>query len=214
MDTPGLSIEPLSLLSSHNINHTFFDDVRVPASTMVGDENGGWGLITSQLNRERVTICSSGMVTKALEETIDFAKSTEMADGSKLIEKPWVQRNLAEVTAGVEFLRLMNWKVAWEVATKIDGKELTELDMDDMKTFIADSSAVKVFGTEFFHRAYRQMMEIYGPQATIAKGSIGHLTRLEMQYRSTIILTFGGGTNEMQRDLISQFGLGYPKADR
>lgn len=214
MDTPGLSIEPLSLLSSHNINHTLFDDVRVPASTIIGEENGGWGLITSQLNRERVTICSSGMVTKALDETVEFAQTTEMADGSKLIDKPWVQRNLAEVTAELEFLRLMNWKVAWEVATKIDGKELDELDFDDMKTFIADSSSVKVFGTEFFHRAYRKLMEVYGPQATIAKGSIGHLTRLEMQYRSTIILTFGGGTNEMQRDLISQFGLGYPKADR
>ncbi|MEO0495706.1 MAG: acyl-CoA dehydrogenase family protein, partial [Actinomycetota bacterium] len=96
----------------------------------------------------------------------------------------------------------------------IDGKELAELDFEHMKAFIADSSSVKVFGTEFFHRSYRKLMEIYGPQATIAKGSIGHLTRLEMQYRSTIILTFGGGTNEMQRDLISQFGLGYPKADR
>ena len=214
MDTPGLSIEPLSLLSSHDINHTFFDDVRVPASTMIGDENGGWGLITSQLNRERVTICSSGMVTKALEETVEHARTTKLADGSMLIDAPWVQRNLAEVTAGVEFLRLMNWKVAWEVATRIDGREPAELDMADMGRFIADSSSVKVFGTEFFLRAYRQMMEIYGPQAAIAKGSIGHLTRLEMMYRSTPILTFGGGTNEMQRDLISQFGLGYPRADR
>ena len=214
MDTPGLSIEPLHLLSSHNINHTFFDDVRVPASTMVGEENGGWGLITSQLNRERVTICSSGMVTKALEETVEFAKTTELADGSKLIDRPWVQRNLAEVHAGVEFLRLMNWKVAWQVAANIDGKAPDELDMNDMMRFVADSSSVKVYGTEFFHAAYRKLMEIYGPQATIAKGSIGHLTRLEMQYRSTIILTFGGGTNEMQRDLISQFGLGYPRADR
>jgi len=100
------------------------------------------------------------------------------------------------------------------VATAIDGRAPDELDMNDMTTFIADSSSVKVYGTEFFLRAYRQMMEIYGPQATIAAGSIGHLTRLEMQYRSALILTFGGGTNEMQRDLIAQFGLGYPKADR
>jgi alkylation response protein AidB-like acyl-CoA dehydrogenase len=214
MDTPGISIEPLHLLSSHNINHTFFDDVRVPASTLIGEENGGWGLITSQLNRERVTICSSGMVTKALEETVEYAKTTRLADGSRLIDRPWVQRNLAEVSAGVEFLRLMNWKVAWEVATRIDGRETEELDMNDMTRFIADSSSVKVYGTEFFHRGYRKLMEVYGPQATIAKGSIGHLTRLEMQYRSTIILTFGGGTNEMQRDLVAQFGLGYPRADR
>ena len=211
MDTPGLSIQPLDLLSTHNINHTFFDDVRVPASTLIGEENGGWGLITSQLNRERVTICSSGMVTKALEETIDHARNTKRADGSRLIDAPWVQRNLAEVTAGLEYLRLANWQVAWTVANKIDGRQP---DMDTIARFVADSSGVKVYGTEFYTRAYRRLMEVYGPRATIARGSVGHLTRLEMQYRSTVILTFGGGTNEMQRDLISQFGLGYPKADR
>jgi alkylation response protein AidB-like acyl-CoA dehydrogenase len=211
MDTPGLTIEPLDLLSSHNINHTFFDDVRVPASTLIGEENGGWGLITSQLNRERVTICSSGMVIKALDETIDYARNTKQADGTRLIDEPWVQRNLAEVTAGLEYLKLANWKVAWTVANKIDGHEP---EMDTVTGFIADSSAVKVYGTEYYTRAYRKLMEIYGPRATIAKGQIGHLTRLEMQYRSTVILTFGGGTNEMQRDLVSQFGLGYPKADR
>ena len=211
MDTPGLSIQPLDLLSTHDINHTFFDDVRVPASTLIGEENGGWGLITSQLNRERVTICSSGMVTKALEETIDYAKNTKRADGTRLIDAPWVQRNLAEVSAGLEYLRLANWQVAWTVANKIDGQQP---DTDTIAGFIADSSGVKVYGTEFYTRAYRKLMEVYGPQATVARGSIGHLTRLEMQYRSTVILTFGGGTNEMQRDLISQFGLGYPKADR
>ena len=211
MDTPGLTIEPLSLLSSHDINHTFFDDCRVPASTLVGEENGGWGLITSQLNRERVTICSSGMVSRALEETIDWARNTRRSDGSRVIDQPWVQRNLAEVTAGLEFLRLANWKVAWTVATKIDGREP---DFDAIKGFIADSSSVKVYGTEFFTRAYRRLMEVYGPEAAIAEGSLGHVSRLEMQYRSTVILTFGGGTNEMQRDLISQFGLGYPRADR
>ena len=211
MDTPGLSIQPLDLLSTHNINHTFFDDVRVPASTLIGEENGGWGLITSQLNRERVTICSSGMVTKALEETIDYARNTKRADGTRLIDAPWVQRNLAEVTAGLEYLRLANWQVAWTVANKIDGRQP---DMDTIAGFVADSSGVKVYGTEFYTRAYRRLMEVYGPQAVIARGSVGHLTRLEMQYRSTVILTFGGGTNEMQRDLISQFGLGYPKADR
>ena len=73
---------------------------------------------------------------------------------------------------------------------------------------------MKVYGTEFFTRAYRKLMEIYGPEASIVHGSIGHLSRLEGTYRGTVILTFGGGTNEMQRDLVSQFGLGYPRADR
>jgi len=211
MDTPGIKIEPLDLLSSHDINHTFFDDVRVPASTLVGEENGGWGLITSQLNRERVTICSSGMVQGMLDETIRWAAETKQADGSRVIDTPWVQRNLAEVTAKLEMLRLANWKVAWTVAANIDGKEP---DMKTMTDFIAISSAVKVYGTEFYTEAYRKLMQIFGPQAVIAEGSIGYLSKLESMYRSTVILTFGGGTNEMQRDLVAQFGLGYPKADR
>ena len=211
MDTPGITVEPLDLLSSHNINSIYFDDCRIPGSCLVGEENGGWGLITSQLNRERVTICSSGMASTALEETIRWAKETTRPDGSRVIDQPWVQRNLAEVTAGLEYLRLANWKVAWTVATEIDGQEP---DFDTITGFIADSSGVKVYGTEFFTRCFRKLMEVYGPQATIAEGSVGHLARLEMQYRSLVILTFGGGTNEMQRDLISQFGLGYPKADR
>ena len=211
MDTPGISIEPLDLLSSHNINHTFFDDCRVPASTLIGEENRGWGLITSQLNRERVTICSSGMVTKRLEECVEWAKSAKRADGSYVIDEPWVQRNLAEVAARLEFLRLANWKVAWTVANRIDG---AEPDMDTIAAFVADSSAVKVSGTEFYVDAYRKLMQVYGQRAYVVEGSPGYLSRLEMMYRSTVILTFGGGTNEMQRDLISQFGLGYPRASR
>ena len=211
MDTPGISIEPLDLLSSHDINHTFFDDCRIPASTMIGEENRGWGLITSQLNRERVTICSSGMVTKRFEECVEWAKSAKRADGSYVIDEPWVQRNLAEVAARLEFLRLANWKVSWTVANKIDG---AEPDMATIAGFVADSSAVKVSGTEFFVDAYRKLMQVYGQRSYVVEGSPGYLTRLEMMYRSTIILTFGGGTNEMQRDLISQFGLGYPRASR
>lgn len=211
MDTPGISIEPLDLLSSHDINHTFFDDCRVPAAALIGEENRGWGLITSQLNRERVTICSSGMVSKRLDECVEWAKSAKRADGTCVIDEPWVQRNLAEVAARLEFLRLANWKVAATVANKIDG---AEPDMATVAGFVADSSAVKVSGTEFYVDAYRKLMQVYGQRSYVVEGSPGSLSRLEMMYRSTVILTFGGGTNEMQRDLISQFGLGYPRASR
>ena len=161
----------------------------MPASTLIGEENRGWGLITSQLNRERVTICSSGMVTKRFEECVEWAKSAKRADGSYVIDEPWVQRNLAEVAARLEFLRLANWKVAWTVANKIDG---AEPDMATIAGFVADSSAVKVSGTEFFVDAYRKLMQVYGQRSYVVEGSPGYLTRLEMMYRSTIILTFGG----------------------
>jgi hypothetical protein len=65
MDTPGIKVVPMSLLGNHNINYTFFDDVRVPATNLVGGENNGWTLITNQLNHERVTLCSPGIVVIA-----------------------------------------------------------------------------------------------------------------------------------------------------
>ncbi len=200
IDTPGITLEPLNLLSSHNINHTFFDDVRVPASMIIGEENQGWRLITSQLNRERVTLCSSATVERAIETTVTWAKETTRADGTRVIDIPWVRRNLAEVTAELDYLRLLNWKVAWQVTAK-------HLD-------VADSSAVKVYGTEFYTRAFRRLMQVYNELGYLKQEDPGLGSSLEMMYRSMVILTFGGGTNEMQRDLITMFGMGFPRADR
>lgn len=202
MDTPGITIQPLSLIGDHDINSVFFDDVRVPAKYLVGEENAGWTLITTQLNRERVTLCSSGVVDRAYTEVRDWAKTTLRPDGSRIVDQEWVQINLAKVHAKLEFLRLINWKVAWAS---------TQGALD-----VADASTVKVFGTEFYQEAYRLLFEVMGPIGYIKAGSPGSVlrARLESAYRGTIILTFGGGTNETQRDLISMFGLGFPRATR
>jgi alkylation response protein AidB-like acyl-CoA dehydrogenase len=200
--TPGIKIDPMHLLSEHDINTVFFDDVRVPASCLVGKENQGWRLITSQLNHERVTLCSSGLLAAAYEEVVAWARATATAEGSRVIDQEWVQIALARVHAGLEFLRLINWKVAW---TGTQGR----LD-------VADASTIKVFGTEFYLEAFRHLMEIIGPRAYLQRGSADAVgvARLEMLYRSLLILTFGGGTNEVQRDLIGMFGLGLPRMPR
>jgi alkylation response protein AidB-like acyl-CoA dehydrogenase len=202
MKTPGIKVEPMQLLSEHNINTVYFDDVRVPASNLVGGENKGWNLITNQLNHERVTLCSPGMLDQSFIETRRWAQKTKLPDGRRVIDQEWVQISLARVYAGLEFLRLMNWKVAW---TGMQGK----LD-------VADASTVKVFGTEFYLESFRLLMEIIGPRSYLKRGSpeAMPLGRLETLYRSLIILTFGGGTNEVQRDLIGMFGLGLPRALR
>jgi len=199
-NTPGIRVEPLHLLSEHNINATFFDDVRVPASNLVGGENNGWTLITNQLNHERVTLCSSGIIDRCLEETRAWAQNTKLADGRRVIDQEWVQINLARVRAKLEFLRLMNWKVAWTA---------TQGGLD-----VADASTTKVFGTEFYLEAFRLLMEVLGEAAYLNGSSEDAVLRgrLEMSYRSLIILTFGGGTNEIQRDLIGMFGLGLPRS--
>jgi alkylation response protein AidB-like acyl-CoA dehydrogenase len=202
MSTPGISLTPMSLLSEHDINYTFFDDVRVPASCLVGGENNGWSLVTSQLNHERVTLCSSGVIERVLTDVQRWAQETKLADGRRVIDQEWVRINLARVRARLEFLRLINWKVAWTA---------TQGHLD-----VADASSIKVFGTEFYLEAFRLMFEVIGERGYLQDGSPEAVLRgrLERNYRSMLILTFGGGTNEIQRDLIAMFGLGFPRASR
>jgi alkylation response protein AidB-like acyl-CoA dehydrogenase len=202
MKSPGLEVEPMDLLSDHNICTTFLDDVRVPAKNLVGGENKGWGLITSQLNHERVTICSPGILDKCFQGTRKWAQEKRLPDGRRVIDQEWVQVNLARVFAGLEFLKLINWKVAWSA---------TEDRLD-----VADASTTKVFGTEWYMESFRLLMEVLGQRGYLKRGSPeaeikGHLETL---YRGLLILTFGGGTNEIQRDLIGMFGLGLPRAPR
>jgi hypothetical protein len=186
-----------------NTNITYYEDLRVPVGNLVGGENQGWNLITNQLNHERVTLCSSGVVERQLEDTIAWAAATKNADGTRVIDQEWVQINLAKVHAKLEFLKLANYRVAAD-ATR--GAPLNP----------ADASTIKVFGTEFYLEAFRLLMEIVGPSAPVKFGSPEAVLkgRLEARVRSMHILTFGGGTNEMQRDLIAIFGLNMPGSPR
>ena len=202
MDTPGIRVVPMTLLGDHNINYTFYEDVRVPAENLVGGENMGWSLITSQLNHERVTLCSPGIIERVLGDVRAWAQQTKLPDGRRVVDQEWVQEHLARVHAELEFLRLINWKVAWQA---------TQGRLD-----VADASSIKVFGTEFYLRAFRLLMEVIGQGGYLKRGSPAAVIagRLEMYARSMIILTFGGGTNEIQRDLIAIFGLGLPRSLR
>ena len=197
----GFSFTPVHTLSGATTSQTFYEDVRVPVSAIVGGLNEGWRLVTGQLNRERVALCSPAGVQRALAETCDWAANTKLADGSRLIDQQWVQANLGRVHAKVEFLKLINWKIAWGVTRGVSP---------------ADASATKVFGTEFATEAYRLLMECFGDEAFIRTDSPGAVLKghIEQAYRGSLILTFGGGTNEIQRDIIAMVGLGMPRAPR
>ena len=118
--------------------------------------------------------------------------------GGRVVDQPFVRANLARVKAKLEALRLLNWRQAWA--------------MTHGKLQMAEASAVKVFGSEFYIEAYQLLMEVVGPAATLRDGSPGAVLagRLERLYRTMLILTFGGGTNEVQRDIIAMAGLGLP----
>jgi alkylation response protein AidB-like acyl-CoA dehydrogenase len=197
----GFSFTPVRTVTGQTTSQTFYEDVRVPTSALVGEENRGWRLITGQLNRERVALCSAAGIQHSLAQVVEWAKETPTPGGGRVIDQQWVQANLGRVHAKVEFLKLINWKIAWGVGQGLNP---------------ADASATKVFGTEFATEAYRLLMECLGDDAYVDGDSPGAVLkgRLERMYRSALILTFGGGTNEIQRDIIAMVGLGMPRAPR
>jgi alkylation response protein AidB-like acyl-CoA dehydrogenase len=196
--SPGFKLTPTFTMGDVRTNTTYYENVRVGNRYLVGGENQGWGLIVSQLNHERVSLTPYGPSTKMLEEVVDWARATKLADGRRVIDQAWVRESLAWVKAKLEVLRLMQWKLAWS---------LTKGALHP-----ADASAVKVYATELYVQAYRKLMEVLGPLGTVRDGSPGAVCRgrLERMYRATLILTFGGGTNEVQRDIVAMAGLGLP----
>ena len=200
-DAPGFHWTPLRTVAGEFTSATFYDAVRVPAANLVGGENEGWRLITNQLNHERVAICPVSGILRSIADVEAWARAQTLADRTRVIDRQWVQVHLARLRARAEFLKLINWKLAWAADKGLNP---------------ADASATKVFGTEFALEAYRLLSEIVGQAGYLPQGSPGAVLRggLERSSRSQTIFTFGGGTNEVQRDIIAMIGLGMPRAPR
>jgi alkylation response protein AidB-like acyl-CoA dehydrogenase len=201
VDTPGFHWTPLATIAGDITSSTFYQDVRVPAANLVGAENQGWKIITNQLNHERVAICPSSGMLRSLTDVRRWAQDQTLADGRRVIDQEWVQTSLARVQAKIEVLKLLNWKVAWAA---------------DKGLSPADASATKVYGTEVALEVYRLLTEVVGQAGYLTERSAGAVLhgRLERNARSQTIFTFGGGTNEIQRDIIAMVGLGMPRSPR
>jgi alkylation response protein AidB-like acyl-CoA dehydrogenase len=195
--SPGFSRQPIRTVGGVTTNATFYDDVRVPAENLIGGENNGWRLITKQLNFERISLMTVGLLRRNLDAVTEWARATTV-DGHRVIDTAWVQQSLARIYAKVQVLRLMNWKQAWAAASGFPS--------------MADSSAIKVYGSELSLEAYRAMLEVIGAAGVLTRGSPGAVLqgRIESSYRNGLILTFGAGTNEIQRDIIAMAGMGMP----
>jgi alkylation response protein AidB-like acyl-CoA dehydrogenase len=198
----GVSLTPLETLGDNLTSAVYLEDVRVPVTNLVGEENGGWRLITNQLNHERVALNAVGPIARLAEETRHWAADAEVGDGRRVLDLPWVRANLARVDAKIEVLKLLNWQQAWKI------------DQDQLR--MEEASAIKVYGSEFYVEGFRALMEIFGGAALLQAGSPGAVLRgqLERYHRAMLVLTFGGGTNEVQRDIISAAGLRIPRAPR
>ena len=198
----GFKWTPIWTLGGGHTNATYYEDVRVPTDMLVGEENGGWKMITTQLNFERVSLGPSAGIFRNLDKVTAWAASTGSAGAGRVIDQEWVRCNLARVRAKAEVAELFNWQVAAE-------HEQGRLNP-------ADASAMKVYGTELRIESLRLLMEVLGPAATLKKGSPGAVLggALEGEYRAAIVGTFGGGVNEIQREIVAAAGLRTPRVPR
>jgi alkylation response protein AidB-like acyl-CoA dehydrogenase len=201
-DTPGFEWSIIHTVGGLTTTATYYQGVRVPVANRVGEENEGWRMITTQLNHERVGLAAwSGLVQSMAHDVATWAAAQPTADG-RLIDAPWVQMDLARVEAELEAMRLLNWRMTASVARG----DLTG----------AESSSIKVFGTERTVEINRILQGIVGAAGYLTPDSPGSLLRgrLEAYGRQAQINTFGGGVNEIQREIVATAGLGMKRSAR
>jgi hypothetical protein len=196
---PGFSWTPIITHDgAHHVNATYYSDVRVPVTMRVGAENAGWRLVTTQLNHERVMLGPAGRIAALHDRVRDWAAERAGPGGQPLLSLPDVRRALAETLACLRVNELLNWQVA--VAPTVD---------------IADASATKIFNSERVQRLGQLLEEVVGRHGDPADPATAELMRwLDIQAKRNTVLTFGGGVNEIQRELIATAGLGLPRVPR
>ncbi len=202
--SPGFSTTPIRTVGSVTTTASYYSEVSVPRDNVVGEVNGGWRLITNQLNHERVGLAALGGRNEQLfDDVLAWARATPTGDGQGMVaDVPWVRLELARCHARLEAMKVLNWKMAAAIATG----ELAP----------ADSSAAKVYGTECQVEVYRSLQRVLGPHGAVRSGSPGAVLHGEAERgaRAAQINTFGGGVNDVQRDIVAYAGLGMTRVGR
>ena len=199
---PGYSWTPIVTADgSHHVNATSFDNVRVPVDMLVGEENRGWQLITTQLNHERVMLGPAGRVEGLRDIVAGWIEGRTMPDGTPVADVPWVRDTLAQATASLRINELLNWAVAGADASQ--------------KATVADASTSKVFASDEVQRLGLALADIVVTCGDLADPATARLASyLDDTSKRNLVLSFGGGVNEVQRELIAMFGLDLPKVPR
>ena len=199
---PGFSWTPIITMDGrHHTNSTYFQDVRVPADMLIGEENKGWDLIVNQLNHERVTLGPAGNIGHTHVRFERWARTTAGRDGRPLIEEPAVRRAVARVYAYLRVNELLNWQVA-------ANQDLGWLGAPD-------ASATKIYGSERVQEVGRIVGDVlarFGDPGDPETAEF--MEAADRLAKGALVLTFGGGVNEIQRELIAMIGLGLPRAPR
>ncbi|KOS56262.1 acyl-CoA dehydrogenase family protein [Rhodococcus rhodochrous] len=199
---PGFSVTEIHTVGGISTSATYYDDVRVPLTNVVGELNQGWGLITNQLNHERVALAARGGIANELYDAVLAWAQSEPLGAGTVYDLPWVRTNLAETYALLSAADLVNLRLVADVAANTLGG--------------GDSAAAKIFGTEAVVTAYGKMQEILGVRGLLRPGSPGAVVegRVETLARRAQNNTFGGGTNEVMREIVAAKCLGMTLAAR
>ncbi|SIM20878.1 Putative acyl-CoA dehydrogenase [Mycobacteroides abscessus subsp. abscessus] len=196
---PGYSWTPIITNDgAHHTNATYYTDVRVPVEMLVGEENAGWKLITTQLNHERVSLGPSGRIAGMYDRVYEWA-SKPGPDGVAPLSHEDVRRVLGEMKAVWRLNELLNWQVA--------------SSGDDIS--MADAAATKILATEWIQKLGRLSEGVvgrYGDPADVNTAET--LEWLDAQTKRHLVITFGGGVNEVMREMVSTAGLGTPRVPR
>ncbi|MFQ5925095.1 MAG: acyl-CoA dehydrogenase family protein [Dehalococcoidia bacterium] len=200
MKTPGITVRPLvNMAGHHHFNEIFFDDVRVPKSNLVGEENRGWYHIVISLDFERTAgVMMAGAARRTLKDVVGFVKETK-CNGEPLARDPAIRQKLAELAIEVEVARMMSYRVVWMQAKGIIPNY--------------EASMIKVFASEAMQHVARvgtQIMGLYG-QLEMASKWAPLKGRMENTYLGSVGMLIAAGTSEIQRSIIAIRGLGLPR---
>ena len=187
IDSPGVQVQPIVTWGGIRTNAVFFDEVRVSADHLMGEVNEGWRYVTTALDFERIAIGVTGGLRRLYDELVRFVADRGLAGETD------VRHQLAELRVSIEQARLLNYRAAWMV--------------DQGMVPSSESSMTKVVTTELQARLAGVVLALAGPEAAAVDDVHAAVTLAQHMYRQAPYLRFGGGTNEVQRDIIAQRGL-------
>jgi alkylation response protein AidB-like acyl-CoA dehydrogenase len=201
MDTPGISIRPITQITDDaGFNETFFEDVRVPASNMIGEENRGWYIAATALDFERSGINRMAGAVSPFARVLAFATQPDSAgEGSRIVDNDVDRLNLADSAIEIEVARLLSYRVTWMQSAKLIPNQ--------------ESSMSKMFGSELQQRVARRGINMLGLYGNLRPGNARAPLGGEFchYYMSCVSLTIAAGTSEIQRNIIATRGLGLPR---
>ncbi|MCW5654357.1 acyl-CoA dehydrogenase [Hydrogenophaga sp.] len=199
LNAPGITLQPMLGLNGHRANVTFLDDVVVGEDALVGDLHGGWEVITAALAFERVSLAASAARIRGYFDLLLAHVQTARLGGKPMAEDPLVRDRIGDLAARIEAARLLAVNTA--------------LVVQDGEVPVHQAAMVKVFASELMESLSEAVFDLVGTGATLDGAAAGALLdgRFEYAVRDALLYTIGGGTNEIQRTLIAQRGLGMPR---